>query len=135
MSPHVRVERLDRLMDLLVRSTALALETGDWARLEVLDVRSLNVSSALDGARKRADAYVGFSPFAKAHMLNDMGYAVDTEHRVYVMGGNANGRRVRRESRGPLRVVWVSYAAMPDCTHLWVKWNDGTRRLVHRKGH
>lgn len=77
----------------------------------------------------------GFTPFAWAKMLYDTGYAMDVAPRTYVMGGkDADGHRVRHETIGPLRVVWIDYASRDTVTHLWVKWSDGKRHLVHRKG-
>lgn len=77
---------------------------------------------------------VGFTPFAKENMLFPTGHAMDHKRRNYVLGGRTEDKRVRREMRATLLVVWLTYAAEPDLDHLWVQWSDGKRRLVHRKG-
>lgn len=78
----------------------------------------------------------GFTPFAKERLLYPNGYVKDVKRRVYVMGGrDTEGKRMRREINGmTLLVVWIDYASVKEYTHLWVKWKDGTRKLVHRKG-
>lgn len=78
----------------------------------------------------------GFTPFAKERLLYPNGYVKDTKRRVYVIGGKADdGKRLRREiNKVTLLLVWLDYASDDNYTHLWVKWKDGTRKLVHRKG-
>lgn len=78
----------------------------------------------------------GFTPFAKASLLYPNGYVKDSKRRVYVMGGrDKDGKRIRREVNDiTLLVVWIDYASVTEYTRLWVKWKDGTRKLVHRKG-
>lgn len=84
---------------------------------------------------RKHDPRVGFTPFAKKSLLYPTGHAKDTKNRTYVMGGkDADGKRVRREMKATILVVWLDYAAVKDYTHLWVKWKDGKRHLVHRKG-
>lgn len=78
---------------------------------------------------------MGFTPFAKENLLYPSGHVRDTKRRVYVMGGKSeDGKRVRRELRVTVLIAWLTYAAEPDLTRLWVKWKDGKRHLVHRKG-
>lgn len=78
---------------------------------------------------------IGFTPFAKEHLLYPSGHVRDIKRRTYVMGGkDDDGKRVRRELRVTVLIAWLTYAAEPELTHLWVKWKDGKRHLVHRKG-
>jgi len=83
---------------------------------------------------RKPDSTVGFTPFAREHLLYPTGHARDIKRRTYVMGGKDSvGKRSRREMKATLLVVWLDYAGRPDLTHLWVKWKDGKRHLVHRK--
>lgn len=82
----------------------------------------------------RKEARVGFTPFAKEHLLYPSGHAMDFKNRPYILGGHADGKRVRREIRATILVVWLDYASDPNLTHMWVQWPDGKRHLVHRKG-
>lgn len=76
----------------------------------------------------------GFTPFAKEFLLYPSGHVRDSKQRVYVLGGkDADGKRVRVEVRDTLLVVFFNFTTRVGITHLWVKWHDGTRRLVHRK--
>lgn len=85
--------------------------------------------------RRQHPDRVGFTPFAKEKLLYPTGHAKDVKNRTYVMGGkDATGSRVRREMQGTLLIAWLDYAAHTELTHLWVKWKDGRRHLVHRKG-
>lgn len=85
--------------------------------------------------RRQHPDRVGFTPFAKDKLLYPTGHAKDVKHRTYVMGGRTtDGSRVRREMQGTLLIAWLDYAAHTELTHLWVKWKDGKRHLVHRKG-
>lgn len=79
--------------------------------------------------------YYGFTPFAKANLLTEDGFIADTQaRRVFVMGyRDDDGIKVRREERTTLRVAFIAYSSSMQYTHLWVKWTDGRRRLVHRK--
>ncbi len=84
---------------------------------------------------RKPDPRVGFTPFAKEKLLFPTGHAKDTKTRTYVMGGkDTDGKRVRREMSATILVVWLDYASDRQLTHLWVKWKDGKRHLVHRKG-
>lgn len=111
---------------------------GVWTEYETTDaMRAMYV--VLDGidhlVHRKHDPRVGFTPFAKERLLHPTGHARDTKARTYVMGGkDADGKRLRREMKATILVVWLDYAAIKDYTHLWVKWKDGTRKLVHRKG-
>lgn len=85
--------------------------------------------------RRQHPDKVGFTPFAKDKLLYPTGHAKDVKHRTYVMGGkDPSGHRVRREVQGTLLIAWMDYAAHTELTHMWVKWKDGKRHLVHRKG-
>lgn len=79
---------------------------------------------------------VGFTPFARSFMLDPTGYQRDYIERVYVLGSSRDqhGKRLRIEKSGTLTNVFISYINTSSATLLWVKWSDGTRRLVHRKG-
>lgn len=104
-------------------------DQDDWRALYVI----------IDGVdhlvHRKHDPRIGFTSFAKDNLLYPTGHAKDTKRRTYVMGGtDAEGKRLRREMAATILVVWLDYAAVKDYTHLWVKWKDGTRRLVHRKG-
>lgn len=84
---------------------------------------------------RKPSSRIGFTPFAKEHLLYENGYVRDIKHRTYIMGGkDADGKRIRREMRVTVLVAWMDYAAHTEYTHLWVKWKDGRRHLVHRKG-
>lgn len=80
-------------------------------------------------------AIVGFTPFAKEHLLTTHGFVKDTKsRRTFVLGGRLDdGTKVRREVTTTLRVAFVEYNRDYVVDRLWVKWSDGTRRLVHRK--
>ncbi len=76
----------------------------------------------------------GFTPFAKEELLYASGHVRDNKERVYVMGGQgSDGKRMRVEVRATLFLVFVDFTKRTGFTHLWVKWHDGKRRLVHRK--
>lgn len=117
-----------------VTNTFLAV-WGDYDRSD--EWRELRVIH--DGGNhlvhRKHNPHAGFTPFAKETLLYPTGHAKDTKRRVYVMGGkDADGKRLRREMSATILVAWLDYAALSDYTHLWVKWKDGKRHLVHRKG-
>lgn len=116
-----------------VENTLLAV----WKDYILSDFRALHV--VIDGERmlvhRKPDPRMGFTAFAKEHLLYANGYVRDTKRRVYVMGGtDPDGKRVRREIKATILVSWLTYASVPEYTRLWVKWKDGTRKLIHRKG-
>jgi hypothetical protein len=108
-----------------------------WREYEDSDFGALYVSRPTGNmlVHRKPSSRIGFTPFAKENLLYASGHVRDTKRRVYVMGGkDADGKRVRRELRVTVLIAWLSYAAEPELTHLWVKWKDGKRYLVHRKG-
>lgn len=82
----------------------------------------------------RKEGRFGFTPFAKEHLLHPTGHAKDVKRRVYILGGEEDGKRIRREMRATMLVVWLDYASDSHLTRMWVQWKDGKRHLVHRKG-
>ena len=83
----------------------------------------------------RKENRIGFTPFAKEHLLYANGHVRDTKNRTYIMSGKSpDEKRIRREIKVTILVAWLDYAAHTEYTHLWVKWKDGRRHLVHRKG-
>lgn len=78
--------------------------------------------------------HLGFTPFAKEHLLDLDKYPRDGKTRSFYMAGRVNGDRVWFALNGPLFLAWAEYAKHPEYTRLWVHWKDGKRRLVHRKG-
>lgn len=106
-----------------------------WPTYEASDAPSLWVMYG--GVRRlvhRKKGRVGFTPFAKEHLLFPTGHAMDVKNRVYVLGGQRDGKRIRDEVKTTLILAWNRYVTDDNYTHVWVKWKDGTRRLVHRKG-
>lgn len=84
---------------------------------------------------RKPSSRIGFTSFAKEHLLYANGHVRDTKARTYIIGGkDADGKRIRRERKVTVLVMWLDYAANTEYTHLWVKWKDGRRHLVHRKG-
>lgn len=78
--------------------------------------------------------YYGFTPFAKANLLTPDGFVADTKTRhVFILGYSNGAEKVHYEMRTTLRVAFIAYSQRLQYTHLWVKWTDGKRRLVHRK--
>ena len=129
--------------EFLLRSTSETVTRKDrflrvWMEYERSEFGALYVI-ADDGERilvhRKPDPKIGFTPFAKENLLFPSGYVKDTKRRIYVMGGvGEDGHRMRTEIKATVLVAWLTYAATPDLTRLWVKWKDGTRKLVHRKG-
>jgi len=84
---------------------------------------------------RKPSSHIGFTDFAKECLLYPNGHVRDIKHRTYIMGGKSpDEKRIRREMKATILVVWLDYAATTEYTHLWVKWKDGRRKLVHRKG-
>lgn len=129
--------------DFVMRSTSETANRKDrflpvWMEYERSTFGALYVI-APDGERilvhRKPDPKIGFTDFAKEHLLYASGYVKDTKRRTYVMGGiDDAGHRVRREIRATVLVAWLTYAGTPELGRLWVKWKDGSRKLVHRKG-
>lgn len=108
-----------------------------WSEYEDSDFGALYVARPTGNilVHRKSSPRIGFTPFAKEHLLYPSGHVRDTKRRTYVMGGKSDdGKRVRRELRVTVLIAWLTYAAEPELTHLWVKWKDGKRYLVHRKG-
>lgn len=108
-----------------------------WREYDESDFGALYVARPKGNVlvHRKPSTRIGFTPFAKEHLLYESGHVRDTKRRTYVMGGkNPDGKRIRRELRVTVLIAWLTYAAEPELTHLWVKWKDGKRYLVHRKG-
>ena len=110
-----------------------------WSQYDASDYGALYVTlpeeDKLMLVHRKPDPRMGFTPFAKENLLHTNNHVRDTKRRTYVMGGkDSNGKRIRHEMRATILVAWLTYAAVPEYTHIWVKWKDGTRKLVHRKG-
>lgn len=76
----------------------------------------------------------GFTPYAREKLLYPRDVIKDAKPRVYTLGGkDADGKRVRRQTRTVLTLAFKEYLSDDVYTHLWVSGKDGKRHLVHRK--
>jgi hypothetical protein len=78
---------------------------------------------------------IGFTPYAHQHLLGPLGHVVQSERtdpHVWVMGGWEGKKRLRKEVKTTLLLVFIDYVAEEHMTHLWTV-RDGRRHLVHRR--
>lgn len=132
----IRTYRLigDNKKESEVTNTFLAV-WGDYERSDAWRELRVNHNGGSHLVHRKHNPRFGFTSFAKESLLYPTGHAKDTKRRVYVMGGkDPEGKRIRREMEATILIAWLDYAALTDYTHLWVKWKDGKRHLVHRKG-
>ena len=105
-------------------------DSGDYGALYVIDPFDKPVL-----IHRKHDPRTGFTDWAKENLLHPTGHVRDTKRRFYLMGGKSpDGKRIRFEMKHTALMAWLTYEARPELTHLWVKWKDGKRHLVHRKG-